>query len=307
MPFDQTISDSAISAADRNVVEKYGFDVKDKDGKFMVFDPQRKAHGRPVKYGPGSNLSLLLIAAVEYHDKAMSRKHGASSGNAQASNSNESVDDDNNAEPTTSSETGDGVASETSENTSEVTRVYREWDALIAPFTDVTAKYGLMITRALIGGGDLAFQVEDPAVAKFYAFKDASKKGKYVGPDLDKLIAEAVAIHDGMLAEQGVPGLHDTEGVGEKPAANNKPASQKKTRKDNRYLRAFRVLAAGYMGDGVTHTEVASKGQLSGSSILYCVEAWEAAIKVLNEDDNILKKMILELTTTGKLTTGIKE
>ncbi len=66
---DKSVSDSAISADERAVVEKYGFNVSaGAGGHFVLIDPEyrRQNRGKGGRH-EGGNLSILLTAAVAQH------------------------------------------------------------------------------------------------------------------------------------------------------------------------------------------------------------------------------------------------
>jgi hypothetical protein len=281
MPIDPTISESAVSVNERAVVEKYGFDVRNEQGLFLVVDPVvRKANrGSGGKYGPGGKVELLLTAAVnsrkEYErtakapsDEAERRLRRAKSTKAAA------------APPSATAATamsGNGATSSTQNDTSadeHATGVPSDTPSTTAEQAATIEKYGLKVSSGVLTGEVV---VEDPKVAKYYAFKDASKKGRYVGTDLDELLAQAVAVHEGMIAP--VPAA-DGKKKAEPKAEKKAKAAEPKPRKDNRYLRAFRVIA---LDPKVTAEALAKKASMSTSMAAACLQAWQAANAVMAE------------------------
>jgi len=280
MSIDPTISASAISEVERAIIDQYGFDLKDDTGHFVLIDPTCKKAKQRYKFGPGGNLSLLLRAAMDNHDQHK---------RAQILPKVEPIAD---AENDTSQKcVASSEAHETSDACVDTSSVSSQIpDAPEPPPYDFTAeqnatiaKYGFVVTSNPLSDNIV---IEDPAVTKFYAFKNASKKGRYVGSYLDELLNQAVVIHEEMLAEQAGGGKNGN-GNGKKTATKaagkqkaDKPAKPLKVKKDNRYLRAFRVIIA---DPNITADSVAKKANMSISMANACIAAWQAAVAVMNE------------------------
>ena len=261
---DDSISPSAIDANERAVIEKYAFELRSEGDRFVLLDPiiRRANRGKGGRH-IGGNLGVLLTAAVterrahEANAKAPSDKTDKQRARGRTNPPAAKID-----EPV------DAAAEPTAEPTAEpaLNPVSEPDDGMTADQRAIVARYGFEVTST----GDGMHSVRDPVVAKFYAFKDASKNGKYVG-----VIAEALATavqardeHEARLAAgngRGKARSTSAKKTAKTTAEESKtpaPAASVRRRAEGKYTQAVRLILAGTTNE----TELSAK---IGSSIHY--------------------------------------
>jgi hypothetical protein len=148
--------------------------------------------------------------------------------------------------------------------------------------------------------------VKDELMFKKNALKDASKKGRYTGKTLDEALKQAVEVrneHDGVKPVEVVEPLETsmttpaTEPTGKKAGGKTKKekapkvAKPKAERKENRYLRAAKIICDNLT---ITDEQLAKQADMSTSTAGHCLDAWTEITKVL------LEKKWLKLPAAAK-------
>lgn len=176
----------------------------------------------------------------------------------------------------------------------------------IAPISEnqraVIKKYGFEVFFK-----DRVWHVNDEVMYRKNALKDASKNGRYYAATLDAALKRAVEVRKedegsghatprAAAPETKTNADQADEATDAKPAkskseakakakeaepAEKKPQLKKGERKkDHRFLRAFRVIAA---DPKVTPEVIANKATMSVKMAGGCILAWDAAMQVLEE------------------------
>ena len=265
----------AINANEKAVIEKYGFEVRDENGHFALLDKvvRKASRGKGGRH-VGGNLELLLRAAVSER-KAHDDNAGAPSDKPKTKVAGNGNVPETDTKPKTPAApklgAPDGVPAASSDPTDDQRTTISRYG-----FTAEPAKGN-------------TWEIIDPVVAKYYAFRDASKKGKYVG-ELAVALGQAIEVRSQYEAEIAAPKngkgkktRATLDNGADKPAAKGKkekPAKAPKERKDNRYLRAFRVIAA---KPDVTAELLAKQADMSVSMAGNCLVAWASAMQVQEE------------------------
>lgn len=283
MTIDKSISESAINANERAVIEKYNFDVSTDGNRFVVTDSAyRKANrGKGGKY-VGGNIELLLVEAVEQH-KTLDLVASAPSDKVKPNGSQKPGVVKKAAVSASSTGNSDSAKVTTTQTSTDASRPQStpglEPDAtftgrLTSKQQNLVSVYHLTVTRA-----SDEWVVDDEAVRKHYAFKDASKKGNYGGADLDKLLEVAIGVHETMIAEKsGATNGKKKAAAGKADSKQEKPAKEPKERKDSRYTRAAKILVK---QPGLDDKKLARLADMSESTAGHCLDAWKSITAVL--------------------------
>ena len=261
---------NTISTDHQAVVDKYGFEASfAEDGSFVVVDAAyRRANGGKGGRYVGKDVDATLTSAVTNH-KAMTQ-------------------------------TAKAPSNETS----------LAWTpAVLTPQQKAaTTKYGFVMTDDF---GKVT--ITDPVVAKF---KDASKKGVYTAATVAEALDAAIAVRKEYEASLVKPDKKAAAKAETKVAATPKPVAESRQKKaatvkaddekpaetknakkekakkekeprpakDNRYMRASRIIAA---NPSITADQLAKEATMSKSTAGHCLEAWKGVTAVLRETNQL--------------------
>lgn len=254
---DKSVSDSAINADERAVVEKYNFNLSaGTGGHFVLVDPEyrRQNKGKGGRH-EGGNLSILLTAAVAQH-KTLEQASKAPSDQVDKQAARAKTN------PPKTKVSGAGNIPETDEHPGlVVTSLQTGKTTVIQPPGTVAPK--TPVSAALTDVDDKT-QVTAPApVKRTERVRDATPTTE----TSDELEARLKAAKKAKAKEPKA----------EKKAKAPKP---EKERKDNRYLRAARLIAK---KPSITAEQLAEKADMSESTAGHCIDAWRGVTAALLE------------------------
>lgn len=246
---DSSISETVLDANQRAVIEKYGFEMRDKGGQFELTDPivRKTNRGKGGKHMNGDADTVLSAAVAERqaHDKAVAAAPPvAPKGKGKAATK---------ADAPAQTE----VQPEPEQQPEPETTVYLDSDGKPQREPDPQPEGTLLEV-------DLPGRSEDV---------DTNESGN-LSPQ-DEQLAEGVVNQPGNEIE-----VDETDLDNSGKRAKKSKKEEKGPRKDNRYLRAAKIIVTDLEIDA---EQLAGKADMSEATAGHCLEAWRGVVAELLE------------------------